>query len=142
MFRADKTRRSGGSGGDEAPPAPAPAAALEGKGGEDGYCVTLHNLSYDTKRYDLKEHVKTVLDGGFDGRLVLFEVGLFFSVAAQFLLLAEDGALHGIARALHLSVTGFPFYAGLAALVWVFGRVAFGFAITFTVTITVTSVHV
>ena len=72
MFRADKTRRSGGSGGDEAPPAPAPAAALEGKGGEDGYCVTIHNLSYDTKRYDLKEHVKSVLvksvlDGGLGG---------------------------------------------------------------------------
>ena len=42
----------------------------EGKGGEDGHCVTLHNLSYDTKRYDLKEHVKTVLDGGF-GRVDL-----------------------------------------------------------------------
>ena len=49
--------------------AASPAAALEGKGGEDGYCVTIHNLSYDTKRYDLKEHVKSVLvksvlDGG------------------------------------------------------------------------------
>ena len=32
--------------------------------------MTLHNLSYDTKRYDLKEHVKTVLDGGF-GRVDL-----------------------------------------------------------------------
>ena len=42
----------------------------EGKGGEDGHCVTLHNLSYDTKRYDLKEHVKTLLDGGF-GRVDL-----------------------------------------------------------------------
>ena len=56
--------------GDEAPPAPIPAATFEGKGGEDGYCVTIHNLSYDTKRYDLKEHVKTLLDGGF-GRVDL-----------------------------------------------------------------------
>lgn len=60
---------------------------------------------------------------------MLFKVGLLFGVAAQFLLLAEDGALDGIARALHLGVTGFTFYTGLTALVWVLGGVAFGFTI-------------
>ena len=45
------------------------AVAPKGEG-----VVSLANLSYDTKRYDLKEHVKTIVGGGF-GRVDLTAKG-------------------------------------------------------------------
>jgi len=59
-----------------APPAPRPARAAKAvepdwrRNEDDGHAITLHNLSYTTKRYDVKTHISSILKHAF-GRVDL-----------------------------------------------------------------------
>ena len=83
----------------------------EAKDDDGGAVVTLANLNYDTKRYDLKEHIGSIVGKSF-GRVALTAKGRA-TVGFRTLAQAEAGLLENGVFATGASVGKAPRYASL-----------------------------